>query len=142
MRLALEQSHEVAVDPAVYNFDSGIDVAPGEELEFSASGKWRDASHVCDADGWEGNLVFRAARVMNRLRNRNYFLLCLNLDQADETAVGLGAAPPRWRVPGDDATRTHRMYFFANDWPSMYRNNFALTPQEGGPLLVRIRRVA
>src|SRR5687767_5816428 len=44
MRVALNETCSVTVDPGIPDVDSGIDVLPGERYSFSASGMWQDGS--------------------------------------------------------------------------------------------------
>jgi hypothetical protein len=141
MHLAINEETSVTVDPTIYDVDSGIDVLAGERYSFSASGMWQDGNCKCDANGWNSPL-FSVGRILNRLRGRNYFLLCLNLDREKSTYAGVGTERKHWDVPGDAKSQPRRLHFFANDWAFMYSNNKALPAADGGPLVVAVKRIA
>ena len=141
MRLAINDTCSVTVDPGIRDVDSGIDVLQGERYSFSAAGMWKDGSRdKCDANGWNTPL-FSLGRIQNRLPHRNYFLLCLNLDRLEDTNVGIGTKLEGWDVPAGGKDGARRLYFFANDWPSRYGNNQELPASEGGPLVVAVKRI-
>lgn len=132
-------SREVEVDPALPYVPTGLLVVTGERYVFAAGGRWKDGwLPACGPDGWRGGFLER----WNRLPRQPFFLLCGTLDEGDGRAFGIGRGR-EWTVPAGPAGGAEaRLFLFANDWPSRYANNHALPAARGGPLRVRIGRLA
>jgi hypothetical protein len=144
MRLAPAQSHRIIVDPSNRYVDSSLDVASGEIYDFAATGKWRDAGHVCGPEGWCDGVLFRVARVLNRVSGVDYFVLCGCLDRDSRSNFAIRRSLDAWKVTpsGESRGALRRLHFFANDWPWLYGNNYSVPPEQGGPLEVTIVRKA
>lgn len=56
-QLSVGENLTVDVDPTLHYSPTNLLVFPSEVYEFSASGKWADASNDCDADGWMDKMV-------------------------------------------------------------------------------------
>ena len=63
--LSVDEKHAVIVDPRLYYSPTDLDVFPGEEYEFLATGKWADASIHCDANGWTKWYLCLASRLID-----------------------------------------------------------------------------
>ena len=128
---------------------TGLAVHPGETYAIEAKGTWSDASHACDATGWDG-LAWMAG--LRRVPEKNWFYLCLAVSadpllecknagffqglfsavaQIDKksTIIPVGCAQTV------TISRPGLAYFFANDAPTHYGNNL-------GYLDVTITRIA
>lgn len=135
--LDVQETSTIDVRPDALYFPSGIRIESGARYRFQASGKWKDGSIFCGPEGWNG-LILQA---WNRLPWQRFFRLCgtvgENLDHAFAIGPGLD-----WSAPIEVAQLSdQQLYLFANDWPSRYGNNKALTPDQGGPLRVSITRL-
>jgi hypothetical protein len=138
--LSVDETQTVIVDPGLHYSPTDLLVSPGEEYEFSATGKWADESIHCDANGWikEGWYAFLSR--FNRLRSHPYFLLCGNLAKRESTNFAIGlqrTIPIRDDKNGEDP---FELFLFANDLSFMYWNNRALGEDDGGPMSVTIQR--
>ena len=136
--LHLNETHIVTVNPRSPYHPSGIEITPGARYHFESSGRWKDGwLSPCGADGWHGYLL----QGWNRLRWRRFFLLCGTVGQNLGQAFAIGLFLD-WSAAPDIAEQADRqLYFFANDWPSRYRNNIPLPPEAGGPLRVAVTRL-
>lgn len=139
-QLDIGASHELSVDPRARFVGTGLKLAAGEHYAFQASGKWRDGlAKTCGPEGWRNRLLAR----FNRLPGQPFFLLCGCLGRDADGAFGIGAELADWRVPDAAATaQDPELCLFANDWPWMYWNNHDLDESQGGPLRLRITRLA
>jgi hypothetical protein len=136
--LAPAETHTVDLDPRSPFHPSGIEISPGARYQFRATGKWKDGWIICGPQGWQG-LILNAG---NRLPWRRFFLLCGAVGQDLGQAFSIGAELD-WSAPSAIADLPDRqLYFFANDWPSRYRNNESLPPEQGGPLRVTVTRLS
>ncbi|MDD5388340.1 MAG: hypothetical protein PHD37_03285 [Gallionellaceae bacterium] len=125
------------VDPCALFHPSGIEVTAGAHYQFEASGMWGDSKIKRGPEGWHG-LIFQA---WNRLPWRPFMLLCGSVGQDLQKSFPIGRTL-EWRASSEVTGWPDRqLYFFANDWPSCYRNNHVLPPEEGGPLNVSITRL-
>lgn len=139
-RVAIGESVEISVDPAVKYVKSGRLVAVGERYSFSAREKWKDGGRICDAAGWDDGW-FRMFLRFNRVPNLPYFLLCGVVGRDDRNAFPIGVKP-EWTVPDDPGGKSDgSLHLFANDIPFMYCNNHALDESEDRPLRLRVTRV-
>ncbi len=141
--LSVDENLTVDVDPTLHYSPTNLLVFHGEVYEFSALGKWADASNDCDADGWlKWHLA--AGITFNRLRFHRYFLLCGNLARRESTnfPIGLKRTVQIQNRRDDDSEGVQELFLFANDLCSMYGNNRVLGKDEGGPLCVKITRIA
>jgi hypothetical protein len=137
--IAVGDSVDLVVDPSQRYVPTGVQVTAGERYAFSASGKWRDWFKDAGPEGWGTGWKAR----FNRLPGRPFFLLCGTVGQDDSLAFGIGSHLENWPVPDAVAGQADRqLYLFANDWWSMYWNNKTLDVKDGGPLRVRITRLA
>jgi len=128
---------------------TGLAVHPGETYAIEAKGTWSDASHACDATGWDG-LAWMAG--LRRVPEKNWFYLCLAVSadpllecknagffqglfgavaQIDKAS----AIIPVGCAQTITISRPGLAYFFANDAPTHYGNNL-------GYLDVSITRIA
>ena len=126
-----------AICPAEHYFPTGVLVTPGATYQISAQGLWKDSWITVGPQGWYGLLL----EAWNRLPWRRFFLLCGSIGRSDEQAFAIGASR-RWRAP--DVIRSaddRQLYLFANDWPSKYDNNRAVSDADGGPMRVAIQRI-
>lgn len=138
--LSVNEKHTVIVDPTLHYSPTDLLVSPGEEYEFSATGKWLDSKTPCGADGWINEGFFTYLSRFNRLRSHQYFLLCGNLAKQESTnfVIGkLGTIPIRGYR---NAEGPFELFLFANDLCFMYWNNKALAEKDGGPMRVSIQR--
>lgn len=123
----LEFITTVQVDPKELNFPTSIQVSPGEKYTFTAEGCWRDWFINCGPNGWGPDwnpLAFK-----NRVKWQSFFLLCGNVGKDDRFAFVIGDSAS-WVVPDEVGQMQDRsLYFFANDWPSMYSNNQGISMQ-------------
>jgi hypothetical protein len=132
---------EVEVDPRNKHVPTSIDVEAGGRYFFTAKGCWCDWFLECGPHGWGPDWNPLSRR--NRVTRKSLFLLCGNVGQNDEYAFPIGGRCT-WTVPTEVdalAQDERKLYLFANDWESMYRNNKQLEPKEGGPLKVSIYRL-
>lgn len=133
--LALHETSAIVVDPRSLYFPSGIEVQPLMRYRFTASGKWQDGWFpACGPEGWHGLFL----QAWNRLPWSPFFLLCGTVGQDLEHVFAVGKTLD-WTAPPDIAGRPDRqLYFFANDWPSKYGNNY---PVPEDPLTVNVTRL-
>lgn len=138
--LSVNEKQTVTVDPALHYSPTDLLVFAGEEYEFSAAGKWADASIQCDADGWIKEGFFTFLSRFNRLRPYRYFLLCGNLAKRESTNFAIGKQK-EIQIRGDkNAGGPFDLFLFANDLWFMYWNNKALDQKHEGPMRVTIQR--
>jgi hypothetical protein len=130
---------ELTVDPRARHVSTGLSVAPAERYVFTATGMWRDWCKDVGPEGWGSGFWTR----FNRVRGAPFFLLCGSIGRDDAHVFPIGTELTDWTVPGQvTALADRQLYLFANDWPGMYWNNRALEEKDGGPLRVRVTRVA
>ncbi|MDF7775117.1 hypothetical protein P1X14_07655 [Sphingomonas sp. AOB5] len=96
--------------------DTGIDVAPGDRLRITASGKWDDWFEKTNAGGYE-RWHMAPFRFMRRCRPAKWFELVASVgkDGGEYHRIGHGAELT--------AARAGRLYLFANDARIAYWNN-------------------
>ena len=102
--------------------DTPVLVESGRRYAFSASGRWRDASIECDADGHDAAKL-RWLKWLMRYRGEGavWFTLigAVDRDPATMFAIGTGKRLARgWLAP-----RSGKLCCFANDACCMYWNN-------------------
>ena len=142
--LSVNEKQTVIVDPALHYSSTDLHVFPGEEYEFSAAGKWADASIQCDADGWISNgwkhWYLAPGIAFTRLRFHPYFLLCGNLAKREATNFAIGKQGTIQIRDNKEGEGPFEFFLFANDICRCYGNNRALDKDEGGPMRVSIQR--
>jgi len=135
MKLDIGKQIEIKADPAERYQDTGIDVSSGELYQFQASGKWRDASHVCGPEGWH-DWWTGMARKFSRLPENDFYYLGGNINRLETTNFPIGSSAVK-NIEFDGT-----LYLFANDLWYFYFNNHTMQADQGGPLTVTIRRVS
>jgi hypothetical protein len=102
--------------------ETPVVVEAGNRYFFKATGRWWDASIECDADGHDDPKV-RWMKFLLRYRGQsaNWFTLigCVEKDAASMFGIGTGDRLP----DGWAASKSGRLYCFANDAWFMYWNN-------------------
>lgn len=136
----------VEVDPAQWWVDTGVLVTPRQLLRITASGLWKDGSlKPCDAAGWN-RWYASAFRRFNRVPGENFMRLCASLGRDLRCARAIGLSCDWTVTPADLASAEYEcgavLSLFANDWPSRYDNNCVVPDAEGGPMRVKIQRLA
>jgi hypothetical protein len=138
----VNESRSVEVDPREKFFPSGIEIMPGAKYQFKAEGKWKDYMIVCGPKGWPSSLL----AAWNRLPGQRIFALCASIGNEEKnlSKQAFYVGEDRiWSAPHESIGLSNRqLYFFANDWPSKYKNNEVLPPEKGGPLRVTITRLS
>lgn len=130
------ESIEVDVDPRQLFVPSAILLSPAERYRFDASGCWKDAWKIVGPSGWK---LWPFQR-FNRLPNVAFLCLCGSPGEHLSLAFAIGDGR-EWTVPPMVSPETELM-FFANDWEHRYGNNHPLSSDQGGPLRVRVTRLA
>ncbi len=135
---------EFDVDPRNPNFATNIVVEAGAQYLFLASGCWKDWYIECGPHGWGPD--WNPFAYWNRIKWRPLFLLCGNIGKSwnDEHRTFCIGDRYIWTVPSEFNeldSEQRKLYLFTNDWKSKYGNNYALDPDEGGPLKVIIYRL-
>lgn len=137
-QLAIGASLSLRVDPRPLFVPTGLEIASGERYRFAASGKWKDWCRVVEATGWRQWPL----HLSNRVPGTAFFCLCGCIGEDDRNAFAIGASLD-WTVPDSVAGFSdRRLKLFANDWCCMYFNNRELPPEQGGPLIASITRLA
>jgi hypothetical protein len=107
----------------------------GNRYYFKATGRWRDASIECDADGHDDpKLQWMKFLLRYRGQSASWFTLigCVAKDSASMFAIGTGD-----RLHGGwTASRSGPIYCFANDAWFMYWNNRGAVQLE----IIRLRQ--
>ncbi|MDX8126737.1 hypothetical protein QLH52_05550 [Methylomonas sp. OY6] len=132
MKLEPNHTHQVDVDPHHRYYPTGLDVAVGEKYQFTASGSWRDASHICGPTGWREDWTRYVAR-FSRLPDYDLFYLCGAIDENEKNNFPIGASAEV------TMTANGKLSLFANDLWLFYCNNYRV---HDTPMLVDIRRTA
>lgn len=137
--LAVQKSRQVAVDPPGSVLPRGGGGSPRKALRVRRRGLVAGRLPPLWAhNGWPGWPL----QAFNRLPWHRFFLLCGTVGQNDAQAFPIGEGR-EWGVPeavGGLADR--RLFLFANDCRSFYRNNHVAPPEKGGPLTVIITCLA
>lgn len=97
---------------------------------------WKDASIVCDADGWDRDdvklgikeIAIAGTEPFRRVPKADWFCLCGSIGNTDDTAFKIG------KKKKVKAGHTGELCLFANDLNRFYGNNF-------GKLSVTIKRL-
>jgi len=119
-------------------FPTSVLVTPGATYEISAVGRWKDQWIRTGPEGW----LFPPFQPFNRIPWRRMFVLSGSLGSSLENAFVIGRQTT-WRAPMMPPRGTlAETQVFPNDWESKYDNNRSLSPVQGGPMRVTIRRVA
>lgn len=135
MKLSIGTQIIVDVDPVNPYFPTGLTVSKGEQYQFKAQGKWKDAAQICGPTGWKSWWTAYILK-FSRLPNRDLFYLGGNIGKDETSNFPIGA----YAVQCIETSGT--LYLFANDLRRFYGNNSKATAEEGGPLTVVIRRIA
>jgi hypothetical protein len=138
--LSINEKQIVIVDPTLHYSPTDLLVSSGEEYEFSATGKWADASIHCDANGWIKEGWYAYLSRFNQLRSHPYFLLCGNLAKRESTNFAIGLQRTIQIQSYSKEEEPYELFLFANDLCLMYWNNRALDEDDGGPMRVSIQR--
>ncbi len=132
MKLAIDESLQIDVDPAERYQITHIQVQTGERYAFSASGQWRDHKQVCGPEGWRNWWTAYVLR-FSRLHGYDLFYLTGNVDQDESSNFPIGpAATVTMKSSGS-------LFLFANDLWHFYWNNHRITEH---PMRVNVCRVA
>ena len=107
----------IDVPSAAYWRDTGVDVAAGQLINFSAAGTWRDWFIDCCSDGYDRPYLTLLSP-LRRVPSAPWFCLCVavNKDIATVKAIGASAAYA--------FNQAGRIFAFANDVPFGYFNNY------------------
>lgn len=97
--------------------DTGIDVAYGDVLHFSAIGNWFDASYEASPDGYDAPVWLDILARLRRCPDANWFELCGVIGRVSTGAFAIGSKS-EISMP-----RNGRLYLFANDVKGFYWNN-------------------
>lgn len=89
MKLDINQSHSVKIDPALQWQDTGVEIAPGEEYTFSATGHWVDMYIITDANGYSGKWIMPKAE-KKRAPDFNWLALMGSLEREDAGCFFIG----------------------------------------------------
>lgn len=102
--------------------DVPVAVSPGDRLFFSTTNEWRDASNVCDANGYDQSYLNWAKGLLRfRAPDATWFTLIGALDRRPESQFAIGDGT-RWR-DGWVAPDAGTLSCFANDAWLFYWNN-------------------
>lgn len=134
----------VIVNPKDTNNPTGIVIEAGVNYFFKAKGCWKDSFLECGPYGWGPN--WNPLNYNNRIKWKPLFLLCGNIGRSwnDKDRTFCIGERNIWRLPeklNGLELEDRKLYLFANDWETRYGNNYALEPDEGGPLEVEIYRL-
>lgn len=135
MKLSIEDEIAVVVDPHNHYQDTGLQVTEGDQYIFEAQGLWADASRICGPEGWSDWWTPPLIH-FSRVPNKNFFYLCGNINREECTNFPIGSYAKKV------IDTNGRLYLFANDFWYLYCNNHMVTPEKGGPLIVKIRLAA
>jgi len=135
---------ELEVDPRIVDNPTKVVVEGGEKYLFEAEGCWKDWRLECGPNGWGPD--WNPLSSKNRIKWKPLFLLCGNVGKSwnDEDRTFCIGGRFVWEVPEEFSgldSEERKVYLFANDWETRYGNNYALKPEEGGPLKVSIYRL-
>lgn len=132
IKLEINEQVEVDVDPAKRYQPTQIEVSSGQQYQFNAQGKWRDASEICGPEGWKNWWTGYFLR-FSRLPKHDLFFLGGSISQNEDTNFPIGSsASIRVEVTGE-------LFLFANDLWYFYCNNHRVPEQ---PMRVNIRRIS
>lgn len=130
MRLVLNESVTFRISARTkYSLDQ-LQVIGGETYTFQVDPKnscWWDMIIPSFGEGWD---MFLSPRKGRRLPSKPLLYLCACMDREDSQAFGIGKYLEEWKVSKDGV-----LSFFANDYPTMYFNNW-------GTISLKITRVS
>lgn len=94
--------------------ETDIEVAPGEEYDFEASGQWKDLLEKTDADGYT-NAYMELWNALKRSKGNLWFALIGSVDKNGDFLIG--------KQKTVAIQEKGLLYFFANDARFFYWNN-------------------
>ena len=98
--------------------DSGVDIIAGGNYDLVASGKWKDASNECNADGYLSTPILKIFEGLRRVPDARYFKLIGTIGRSTHDPILIGS-----KLTDFSPNKSGRLYCFANDVRWMYWNN-------------------
>jgi hypothetical protein len=114
MKVAKDHTTTITIYACPYWNDTGIEIAAGEQYEFSAKGKWKDLFFPSDADGYT-LWYMQLFKNLKRSKENDFFVLMGSLDKENIFRIGSGKTI-NFNSPGI-------LSCFANDVKYFYWNN-------------------
>ena len=115
MHLEIGQTETFKISSEIKWNSTGLEIFEGEEYAFEATGKWKDATIECDADGFD-KWFLAYAKIFRRAPKEKWFALIGMIDRSGtKYLIGLKNEIK--------FSNTGILYCFANDWILFYWNN-------------------
>lgn len=130
MKLEINQSQVLKIDPSEEWTDTEIDIAPGEKYIFTTTGTWFDFYIPCSANGYPGKLLVRD-ETKKRVPHQNLCALMGALDYNEAGSFLIGVSLEKTFLSEG------RLFCFAND----VRGNF-FRRNNWGSVRLEIKRAA
>ena len=81
MHLEIGQTETFKIFSEIKWNNTGLEISEGEEYAFEATGKWRDATIECYADGFD-KWFLAYAKIFRRARKEKWFALIGMIDKS------------------------------------------------------------
>jgi len=112
------KSPPVTIDSRPLWNDTEINLITGQKYHFQATGQWTDWTNTCDADGYQSlNFFLKLCEGLRRMPQSPWFALIGSINKDKNSFFLIGTDKEI------TASKTGRLYCFANDVIIAYGNN-------------------